>query len=88
MLFRSHGSPTVKYRGIFFNDEQPALQNWAMEKFTNGTGAPFTGSPFNHFFYTKVYERFSSIPAWQRHLTVVVQVRVDPPHEGQLFVAR
>ncbi|EJD06971.1 uncharacterized protein FOMMEDRAFT_131740 [Fomitiporia mediterranea MF3/22] len=52
----SHGSPTVKYRGIFFNDEQPALQNWAMEKFTNGTGAALTGSPFNHFFYAKVFE--------------------------------
>ncbi|OBZ74369.1 hypothetical protein A0H81_05491 [Grifola frondosa] len=26
-----------------------ALQNWAMEKFTNGTGAALTGSPFNHF---------------------------------------
>ncbi|KAI0049026.1 glycoside hydrolase family 115 protein [Auriscalpium vulgare] len=52
----SHGSPTVKYRGIFLNDEQPALQNWAMEKFTNGTGAALTGSPFNHFFYTKLFE--------------------------------
>ncbi|THH00581.1 hypothetical protein EW145_g7057 [Phellinidium pouzarii] len=52
----SHGTPTVKYRGFFFNDEQPALQNWAMEKFTNGTGAALTGSPFNHFFYTKVFE--------------------------------
>ncbi|KAI0742887.1 hypothetical protein C8Q80DRAFT_1191287 [Daedaleopsis nitida] len=52
----SHASPTVKYRGIFFNDEQPALQNWAMEKFTNGTGASLTGSPFNHFFYAKVFE--------------------------------
>ncbi|KAL5526413.1 hypothetical protein ACEPAF_8136 [Sanghuangporus sanghuang] len=52
----SHGSPTVKYRGFFFNDEQPALQNWAMEKFTNGTGAALTGSPFNRFFYTKVFE--------------------------------
>ena len=51
----SHGSPTVKYRGIFLNDEQPALQNWAMEKFTNGTGATLTGSPFNHFFYTKLW---------------------------------
>lgn len=50
----SHGSPTVKYRGIFLNDEQPALQNWAMEKFTNGTGAALTGSPFNHLFYTKL----------------------------------
>ncbi|KAJ3487914.1 hypothetical protein NLI96_g3210 [Meripilus lineatus] len=51
-----HGSPTVKYRGIFLNDEQPALQNWAMEKFTNGTGAALTGSPFNHLFYTKLFE--------------------------------
>jgi len=45
----------VKYRGIFLNDEQPALQNWAAEKFSNGTGAFFTGSPFNHAFYTKLY---------------------------------
>ncbi|CAL1698338.1 unnamed protein product [Somion occarium] len=52
----SHGSPSVKYRGIFLNDEQPALQNWAAEKFTNGTGAPLTGSPFNHFFYTNLFE--------------------------------
>ncbi|KAI1787415.1 hypothetical protein LXA43DRAFT_713060 [Ganoderma leucocontextum] len=52
----SHGSPTVKYRGIFLNDEQPALQNWAMVKFTNGTGASHTGSPFNRFFYTKLFE--------------------------------
>ncbi|OCH92535.1 hypothetical protein OBBRIDRAFT_726547 [Obba rivulosa] len=52
----SHSSPTVKYRGIFLNDEQPALQNWAMEKFTNGTGAALTGSPFNHLFYTKLFE--------------------------------
>ncbi|KAH9920841.1 uncharacterized protein BXZ73DRAFT_104577 [Epithele typhae] len=52
----SHGTPTVKYRGIFLNDEQPALQSWAMEKFTNGTGASLTGSPFNHLFYTKLFE--------------------------------
>ncbi|KAK0200680.1 glycoside hydrolase family 115 protein [Desarmillaria ectypa] len=52
----SHGPPTVKYRGIFLNDEQPCLQNWAAEKFTNGTGAALTGSPFNHLFYTKLYE--------------------------------
>ncbi|KAH8079833.1 hypothetical protein BXZ70DRAFT_1050614, partial [Cristinia sonorae] len=52
----SHGTPSVKYRGIFLNDEQPALQNWAAEKFTNGTGSKFTGSPFNHQFYTKLFE--------------------------------
>ena len=50
----THGPPSVKYRGIFLNDEQPALTNWAMEKFTNGTGAQFTDSPFNHMFYTKL----------------------------------
>ncbi|KAF8601248.1 hypothetical protein BDV93DRAFT_538575 [Ceratobasidium sp. AG-I] len=47
----SHGEPTVKYRGIFINDEQPAIQNWAQEKYTNGTGPPF-----NHFFYANVFE--------------------------------
>ena len=44
----------MKYRGIFLNDEQPALQSWAMVRFTNGTGAAHTGSPFNRFFYTKL----------------------------------
>ena len=50
----AHGAPSVKFRGLFLNDEQPALQNWAMEKFTNGTGASLTGSPFNHLFYSKL----------------------------------
>ncbi len=39
-------SPSVKYRGIFINDEAPALRNWAKEKFGG----------FNHQFYEKVYE--------------------------------
>ncbi|KAG5636009.1 hypothetical protein H0H81_009389 [Sphagnurus paluster] len=52
----SHGSPTVKYRGIFINDEQPALQSWALEKFTNGTTGSPLGSPFDHLFYTKLFE--------------------------------
>ncbi|KZP08810.1 glycoside hydrolase family 115 protein [Athelia psychrophila] len=51
-----HGPPTVQYRGIFLNDEQPALQNWAMEKFTNGTGSALLNSPFNHLFYTALFE--------------------------------
>ncbi|UPL51019.1 glycosyl hydrolase 115 family protein [Hymenobacter sublimis] len=29
----TQGTPQVKYRGIFINDEAPALQNWAKEKF-------------------------------------------------------
>ena len=40
------GEPAVKYRGIFLNDEAPALTNW--------TSAKFGG--YNHRFYTKVFE--------------------------------
>lgn len=39
-------SPKVKYRGIFINDEAPALSNWSKEKFGG----------FNHKFYSKVFE--------------------------------
>lgn len=45
-----HGTPTVKYRGFFLNDEQPALQNWAQEKFNTN----WTSTPFNHMFYSNV----------------------------------
>ncbi|WP_205502406.1 glycosyl hydrolase 115 family protein [Rufibacter psychrotolerans] len=40
------GTPAVKYRGIFINDEAPALSNWAKEQFGG----------FNHKFYEKVFE--------------------------------
>jgi hypothetical protein len=39
-------APKVKYRGIFINDEAPALSGWAHEKFGG----------FNHAFYEKVFE--------------------------------
>lgn len=39
-------APSVKYRGIFLNDEAPALRNWADEKFGG----------FNHQFYEKIFE--------------------------------
>ncbi|MBO9659139.1 MAG: glycosyl hydrolase 115 family protein [Chitinophagaceae bacterium] len=38
--------PSVKYRGIFINDEAPALSGWSKEKFGG----------FNHLFYEKVFE--------------------------------
>jgi len=38
--------PIVKYRGIFLNDEAPALSGWAGEKFGG----------FNHEFYKHVFE--------------------------------
>ena len=39
-------SPVVKYRGIFLNDEAPALAGWTKEKFGG----------FNHRFYTNLFE--------------------------------
>jgi hypothetical protein len=42
----TQGPPAVKYRGIFLNDEAPALTGWVKEKFGN----------YNHEFYTKVFE--------------------------------
>ncbi|MEO6733403.1 MAG: glycosyl hydrolase 115 family protein [Ferruginibacter sp.] len=39
-------APKVKYRGIFINDEAPALSNWSREKFGG----------FNNKFYSKVFE--------------------------------
>jgi len=39
-------APKVKYRGIFINDEAPALSGWSKEKFGG----------FNHLFYEKVFE--------------------------------
>src|SRR5215217_4197906 len=39
-------APRVKYRGIFINDEAPALSGWTKEKFGG----------FNHVFYEKVFE--------------------------------
>jgi hypothetical protein len=39
-------SPAVKYRGIFLNDEAPALSGWANKTFGG----------FNHKFYTHVFE--------------------------------
>ncbi|PGH27923.1 hypothetical protein AJ80_00473 [Polytolypa hystricis UAMH7299] len=45
------GAPSVKYRGIFLNDEQPALTNWVTEKFGLGKYDGYTAD-----FYTKVFE--------------------------------
>jgi hypothetical protein len=40
------GEPAVKYRGIFLNDEAPALTGWVNEKFGG----------YNHEFYEEVFE--------------------------------
>ena len=41
-----HEQPSVKYRGIFINDEAPAFSGWTKEKF-NGV---------NHLVYEKIFE--------------------------------
>lgn len=40
------GPPVVKYRGIFLNDERPALTGWVDEKYGD----------YNHRFYAKVFD--------------------------------
>jgi hypothetical protein len=40
------GEPAVRYRGIFLNDEAPALSGWSKVTFGG----------FNHLFYEKVFE--------------------------------
>ena len=40
------GSPSVKYRGIFINDEAPAFSGWTREKFGG----------VNHMVYEKIFE--------------------------------
>jgi hypothetical protein len=42
----TQGSPAVKYRGIFLNDEAPALTGWVKEKYGD----------YHHEFYEKVFE--------------------------------
>lgn len=42
----TRGTPAVKYRGIFINDEAPALSGWAEKTFGG----------FNHKFYSHVFE--------------------------------
>lgn len=43
---RIQEAPVVKYRGIFLNDEAPALTSWVVENHGN----------YNHEFYVKVFE--------------------------------
>ncbi|KAJ5984567.1 hypothetical protein N7481_006666 [Penicillium waksmanii] len=42
----THGEPSIQYRGIFINDEAPALTGWVLEKFGG----------YNSDFYKNVYE--------------------------------
>jgi endo-1,4-beta-D-glucanase Y len=55
------GEPSVKYRGIFLNDEAPDLTGWITERF--GTAPPGTNPPipatvanYGHEFYARIFE--------------------------------
>ncbi|KAK4241227.1 hypothetical protein C8A03DRAFT_12468 [Achaetomium macrosporum] len=48
----TEGPPSVKYRGIFLNDESPGLTGWAGNKFKKSQ----YGSPFITDFYKLIFE--------------------------------
>jgi len=61
-------SPSVKYRGIFINDEAPALSNWIKEKYgmvTPSQNPPIGNGVANYGseFYSKVFELMLRIKA-------------------------
>jgi hypothetical protein len=51
----SLGTPKVKYRGFFVNDENPALGTWAPACFGPGKAPGYPGG-FTHEFFAKVFE--------------------------------
>jgi len=48
----SHAEPSIKYRGLFINDELPVLWNWAHDTF----GIPAVERPFQVGMYARVFE--------------------------------
>ncbi|WP_442809441.1 glycosyl hydrolase 115 family protein [Streptomyces sp. NBC_01335] len=51
----TQGTPSVKYRGIFINDENPSLGTWAPKFFGPGKAAGFEGG-LNADFYARIFE--------------------------------
>lgn len=49
------GPPSVKYRGIFLNDEAPALTEWVREHYGTVPGLPGVAN-YGRGFYTNVFE--------------------------------
>ena len=51
----AQGPPSVKYRGIFLNDEAPDLSNWIHSKYGNAPG--YSGAAnYGRAFYTNLFE--------------------------------
>ncbi|WP_046731109.1 glycosyl hydrolase 115 family protein [Streptomyces humi] len=51
----TQGTPAVRYRGFFINDENPALGTWAPAHFGPGKAPGYPGG-FNADFYARVFE--------------------------------
>ncbi len=51
----TQGPPSVKYRGIFLNDEAPDLSNWVREKYGTVPGMPNVAN-YGREFYTNLFE--------------------------------
>jgi hypothetical protein len=58
----SQGTPAVKYRGFFINDENPDLGTWAPAFFGPGKAPGFPGG-LNAAFYAKVFETMLRLKA-------------------------
>jgi hypothetical protein len=56
------GPPSVKYRGIFLNDEAPDLSNWVREKYRTVPGLPGVAN-YGRGFYTNLFELMLRIRA-------------------------
>lgn len=56
------GPPSVKYRGIFLNDEAPALTGWVKGKFGAVPGHPNVAN-YGRSFYTNIFELMLRIRA-------------------------
>jgi len=56
------GPPSVKYRGIFLNDEAPDLSGWMREKFGTVQGMPGVAN-YGRGFYTNLFELMLRIRA-------------------------
>lgn len=68
------GEPSVKYRGIFINDEAPALTGWVLENF--GSYGPE--------FYKKVYELLLRLKVCQMTVFVFGQLQFNSiNHNGR-----
>lgn len=58
----TQGTPAVKYRGFFINDENPNLGTWAPAFFGSGLAAGYPGG-FNSKFYSKIFETMLRLKA-------------------------